>query len=319
MSACDKTGSRCTGLICRFLLLLALGLFEFFESGAAETPRELASTTSATNAVVLPFEIRRGHVMVPARVNGSNSLSLLLDTGYGMTMLHPDHVEAFELKRTGRITIVGIAGEEPAGVFEGPTFDFSGTPWKPRRVAALSSENQSRSRRRDGILGSSFFRRFVVEIDSVNKTIALHAPDVYKYSGRGESLPITFKGSTPIVEASVRLPNGDEVKEQFEIDTGCDSALCIGKHFVEAHQLVAKDGAQSGGRRGVGGSTRVREGHLPRLALGKIVVDKPAASFFLEGSPVDAPLAGHIGWDLLRNFKVIFDYSRKQMVLEPKR
>jgi len=257
--------------------------------------------------------------MVPVRVDGSNSLSLLLDTGYGITMLHPDHVEAFGLKRTGRITIVGIAGEEPAGVFEGPTFDFSGTTWKPRRVAALSSDNQSRSRRRDGILGSGFFRRFVVEIDSVSKTIALHEPDVYKYSGRGESLTIVFKGSTPIIEARLRLPNGVEVKEQFEIDTGCDSALCIGKHFVEAHQLVAPDGTQSGGRRGVGGSTRVREGHLPQLALGKIVVEKPSASFFLEGSPVDAPLAGHIGWDLLRNFKVIFDYSRKQMILEPKR
>src|SRR5687767_7028113 len=43
------------------------------------TPAPIAS---ATNPVVLPFEIRRGHVMVPAKVNGSNSLSLLLDTGY---------------------------------------------------------------------------------------------------------------------------------------------------------------------------------------------------------------------------------------------
>jgi predicted aspartyl protease len=285
----------------------------------APTSATPAPATSATNPVVLPFVIRRGHVMVPARVHGSNELSLLLDTGYGMTMLHPDHVEAFGLRRTGRITIVGIAGEEPAGVFEGPVFDFAGTTWKPRRVAALASDGQPRARQRDGILGSGFFKRFVVELDSLRKTITLHEPDTYRYAGDGELLPITFKSSTPIVEASVRLPNGAEVKAEFEVDTGCDGALCIGKHFVETHQFAPPGNSDSDGRRGTGGSTRVRNGHLPRIALGKVIVNKPAASFFLEGSPAEAPRAGHIGWDLLQGFKVIFDYSRKQMILEPGR
>src|SRR5882672_10257377 len=76
------------------------------------------SVIAATNPVVLTYQSRRGHVMVPAHLNGSNSLSLLLDSGYDMTMLHPDYVQASALRRTGRISIVGIAGEEPAGVFE---------------------------------------------------------------------------------------------------------------------------------------------------------------------------------------------------------
>lgn len=275
------------------------------------------SAAVATNPVVVPFQLQHGHIMVPARVNDTNALSLLLDTGYGMTMLHPDHVQASALRRTGRISIVGIAGEEPAGVFEGPTFDFSGTIWKPRRVAALSADNQSRSRRRDGILGSSFFRRFVVEINSRHKTVSLHEPGQFTYTGPGEIVPLSFKDTTPIVDASVRLPDGSEVKAQMEVDTGCDGGLCIGKHFAEAHQLAPTNNpARTGGRVGVGGSTRTRSGHLPQLRLGKVAIEKPAASFFLEGSPSDPPLAGHIGWELLRDFKVIFDYSRKRMILE---
>jgi hypothetical protein len=31
---------------------------------------------------------------------------------------------------------------------------------------------------------------------------------------------------------------------------------------------------------------------------------------------VDRGLAGHIGLEALRQFKVIFDYSRRQMILE---
>lgn len=276
------------------------------------------SSGEPASPVVVPFEFRRGHVMVSTKVNLTNTLSLLLDTGYGMTMLHPDHVDAFGLKRTGRITIVGIAGEEPAGVYEGPSFDFAGTTWKPRRIAALSAEAQPRSRRRDGILGSGFFRRFVVEIDSARKTLSLHEPKSFRHLGRGEVLPLSFKSSTPIVEVTVQFPNGTNIQAAFEIDTGCDGALCIGKHFVEAHHLVPTNSvATSGGRVGVGGSTRTRNGHLPRLTLGKTVIEKPEASFFLESSPADAPRAGHIGWDLLRKFKVTFDYSRNQLILEP--
>lgn len=295
-----------------FAWLLSATIFPALPALAAEPPAALA-----TNSATLSYQLQRGHIMVPARMNGSNALSLLLDTGYDMTMLHPDHVEAAALKRTGRITIVGIAGEEPAGVFEGPSFDFSGVIWKPRRVAALSANNPGRARRRDGVLGSGFFRRFVVEVDSRARTLTLHEPGSYTYSGPGEVLPFTFKNSTPVVEAVIRLPDQSEVRAQLEVDTGCDGAICVGKHFVEAHQLAPTNSPdRTAGRVGVGGSTRTRSGHLPQLRLGKLAIEKPPASFFLEGSPVDAPLAGHIGWELLRDFKVIFDYSRKRMILE---
>ena len=295
-----------------FAWLLCSAVYPGLSARAAEP-----SAAVTTNSVVLPYLLQRGHIMVPARLNGSNALSLLLDTGYDLTMLHPDHVESAALKRTGRITIVGIAGEEPAGVFEGPVFDFSGVIWKPRRVAALSANNQGRSRRRDGVLGSGFFRRFVVEINSRDKTITLHEPGSYTYSGPGEVLPLTFKGTTPVVEASIHLPDQSDIKAQLEVDTGCDGAICLGKPFVDAHQLAPTNGlARTGGRVGVGGGTRTRPGHLSQLRLGKLAVENPSASFFLEGSPVDAPLAGHIGWELLRDFKVIFDYARKRMILE---
>ena len=255
--------------------------------------------------------------MVPARVNDLGPLSLLLDTGYGMTMLSAAHAKTLELPRRGSITIVGIAGESPADVFEGPSFDFSGTTWKPRRVAALPPDG--RSRRRDGILGSGFFRRYVVEINPWEKHLRLHEPSTFEYAGPGEILPLTFKGSTPIVAAKVRVGDQSLVETQLEIDTGCDSMLCIGRHFADAHSLLATNSAGTGNRVGVGGGTRTKVGHLPALKLGDLTVEKPSANFFLEGSPADPPLAGHIGLELLRSYKVTFDYARKRMILETKR
>src|SRR5262245_12541610 len=105
----------------RFLLVAATAVIGSWLARAAENAPD---SNGATNPVVMNFEVRRGHVMVPGRFSETNTapLSLMLDTGYSMTMLHRDHVTALGLKRAGRITIVGIAGEEPADVFEGPAF-----------------------------------------------------------------------------------------------------------------------------------------------------------------------------------------------------
>src|SRR5439155_23790249 len=113
--------------------------------------------------------------------------------------------DALQLRRAGQVTIVGIAGEEPASVFDGPRIDFGDLFWTSRRVAAFPTAEAGRGRRREGILGSGFFRRFVVVIDQRAQTVALHEPDTFKYSGEGEILPLRFKrgGSTPILAASL--------------------------------------------------------------------------------------------------------------------
>ena len=91
---------------------------------------------------------------------------------------------------------------------------------------------------------------------------------------------------------------------------------CLNPEFVSTNNLIAPDNNSSGTKRGVGGGARVQHGTLSRLKIGRFVVDDPSANFFTEGSPAEKGLAGHIGMAALRNYKVIFDYSRKQMILE---
>lgn len=266
-----------------------------------------------TKPVTIPFEVKRDHVMVPVTLNGTNRISMMLDTGYGMTMLRERFAKVADLRRTGRsVTIVGIAGDEEAKVYEGPEFGFGAALWQPRRVGAFPESSGDRTKRHDGILGSGFFRRYVVEIDPFARKLHLHEPAQFSAVGQGEELTLSFKGTTPVVSAVVRLPTGREVQATFEIDTGCDGALCIGKHFVKQHELDGAVGAD-GRRSGVGGQASVRESRFEQLRLGSFVVTKPSANLFLERDPADPPIAGHIGWELLKQFRVTFDYSRKRM------
>jgi hypothetical protein len=304
-----------------WILLLPLLLLKSFcclgVDSAPAAPALAASADSTNKIVTLPFEFSRGHIVIRARINESEPLYFMLDSGYSMPMIRPDLAESLKLKQTGKVTIVGIAGDERADVFEGATFDLAGATYSPRRVGALPSANKSRSRKRDGVLGYGFFRRFVVEIDHQAKTIKLHDPASYTYTGEGERIPLRFRNTAPIVTAEIKRPGRAPISGQFEIDTGCDGGLCLGQKFVEANQLrETADVTEDSVRKGVGGDTRTVTGSVPQFQLGQIIIEKPQADFFLDGSPVDDGLAGHIGIEILRRFKVIFDYSRKQLFLE---
>lgn len=299
---------------------LLVSLFAMLAHGQIVPALDPKPPESSTNslAMTIPIQFVRERVMLPIQVNGSKPLSFMLDTGYGISIIHPDLVGPLGLKRVGNITIVGIAGREEAGTYGGAVFDFGKASYAPRRVASLPSEAQTSRRRRDGILGAGFFRRFVVEIDSKNKKLLLHEPEAFSYRGRGEILALQFEEDTPIVEAAIAMPKRGLLRGRFEVDTGCDDCLCLGHDFLADNRLLEEiEGLRPGTKQGVGGDARIRHGHVQQLQLGRLTLDDPTANFFLDGSPVDKGLAGHIGMAALRPYKVIFDYLRHQMILEP--
>lgn len=278
-----------------------------------------AQTNQPAPLAEVPIKLRNGDLLVETRVNGSEPLLFKLDTGFGITTIHPNRVESLNLERVGHMTIVGIAGEERADTYAKAAFDFGGASYAPRRIASLPSEARRTWRRRDGILGEGFFRRFVVEIDVAKPKLRLFEPKTFDYRGSGEILPISFKKDTPIIEAAITPRGRAAIQGHFEIDTGCDGDLCIGHEFVAANHLLndAKD-SQTDTRRGVGGGAETRIETLSELRMGKLIVKNPTANFFLDGSPAGEGQAGHIGLGVLGRYKMIFDYSRRQLILETK-
>jgi len=277
-----------------------------------------AQTNQPIALAVVPLKTRSGDLLVETRINGSEPLLFKLDSGFGVTTIHPNRVESLNLERVGHMTIIGIAGEEQADTYAKAVFDFGGATYGPRRIASLPSDARRRWRKRDGILGEGFFRRFVVEIDVAKQHLRLFEPKTFEYSGSGEILSVSFKRDTPIIAATITPQGRAPITGQFEIDTGCDGDLCIGHEFVAANHLL-DDGnaAQSDTRRGVGGGAEIRTGTLAELKMGRLTVKNPSANFFLEGSPAGEGQAGHIGLGVLERYKMIFDYSRLRLILEP--
>jgi hypothetical protein len=265
--------------------------------------------------ITIPAKLNHGRIILTAHIADSKPLTFLLDSACTIPTLHPQLVDDLNLKPSGRVRINGIAGEERAPTYTGVVFDLGGATYSPRRVASVPSERNER-RRRDGVLDAGFFRRFVIELNPESSSLRLSAPTNFDYTGKGTIVPFRFREEIPVVKGALITGDNEPIEAEFEIDTGCDSGLCLGENFINTHHLLEKIESRSSEKFGVGGSVETRIGHVPALRIGQLEIKNVQTDFFLKGSPVDDPLAGHIGMGVLGKRKVIFDYTRKRLIIE---
>jgi len=263
----------------------------------------------------VPAKLHHNRILLSAKVNDSGQHTFLIDSAATIPTIHPALMDKLKLEPSGRVRINGIAGVERAPTYRNVTFQLGKATYKPRRVASIPSE-RDHSRRRDGVIGSGFFETFVVEIRPKEKIVKLHSPTAFEYRGKGEIVPFRLREEIPVVDGVIELKDGATLKGEFEVDTGCDSGICLGEHFVKEYSLLEKLSSKASEKFGVGGSVDTADVKIPRFRLGEKEFKDAQSDLFLDGSPVDKPLAGHIGMGVLGRTVVIFDYSRKRIILE---
>jgi hypothetical protein len=265
--------------------------------------------------ITVPVQFNHGRIIFSGRIGEIGPLKFLLDSACTIPTLHPEVMDQLKLAPSGRVRINGIAGEERAPTYRGVVFELGDVQYAPRRVASVPSERNER-RRRDGVLDAGFFRQYVIELHPGEKSVQLYNATNFTYTGPGETVPFRFREEIPVVEGAILLPGKEPITGEFEIDTGCDSALCLGESFIRKNDLLAQIEGRSSEKFGVGGSVETKIVRVPALRLGKAEFGNIDADFFLAGSPVDEPLAGHIGMAALGKRKIIFDYPRKRLIIE---
>jgi hypothetical protein len=239
-------------------------------------------------------------------------------------LISKEQAEASGLELHGKVRVGGTGeGKEEGALVRGATLNLSGVDLFPEATLALPQEffhtlATSGGRTMNGIFGYDLFSRFVVEIDYARQIINLYEPKRYRYSGAGEVIPIELKGKKPYVNAAVMPLKGSPIQSNVHIDTGSSGALSLYKLFVDANKLLeSAEKTVDTWPRGAGGETRAPVGRVKSLQLGRFMIDNPTTSFSLTQGKARTDSAGRIGGELLRRFKVILDYSRQQMVLEP--
>jgi hypothetical protein len=302
------------------LVLLALGTCVF-------TPSHQVPS-AAKSIVTIPADVTSyGLIFVRTRINNSQPLSFALDSGASFpVVIDSRRARDLGLKLQGNLTLEGGAG---AGTFEvamtsGVSVSFGGLELSGQTAAvfALGSLEAIAGRPLDGLIGRDLFTRYVVEIDYLGKKISLYAPQTYTYSGTGESIPIALRGDYLFVPAKIGLPGRPPLEGQFLVDTGGGFVTAIlNAPFARSRGVPAptQGAVLDSSLSGLGGQISLHVCRATSFALGKLAIREPVIYVSQDrgGALATADFDGVIGGEILRRFKVIFDYSRRRLILEP--
>ena len=311
-------------------IALLILLFILVPAGTAAQQRcadvhRAARPASQPGVYRIPFEFYSNHIYLEVCVNGSNRSWFILDSGAPDTYIKQEQAKALGLKFQGSLGVTGTGPERlKAAYVKGARYNLSGIELTDGQSVALPAEfflplESSFGRPFNGIIGYELFERFVVEIDYAGQTINLYDPKSYRYTGTGEIIPLILNGNKPYVDALLTPLSGNPLASKLHIDLGSGGTLALNWNFIESNNLVAslRQTIESFSL-GVGGETKTLVGRVQSLQLGRLTIQNPITSFALvQGRGVRSDSAGRIGNRILRRFKVILDYSRKQLILEP--
>jgi hypothetical protein len=312
----------------RFLSILA-GLILCGAQGCAGhreamvTPAETGNSpdfrTDSGPDAVIPISVEAGEPVIEVNLNGQGPFPMIFDTGT-QDALTPQAVSALGLRsngggggRTSSGNEVPIAFTQVSAV----RFGNAAMVDQPFEVIALPLYLTDRGSRTPlaGFIGYELLARYVVRLDYDSKTMTLRPATGFHYEGNGVRMPLFFTGDTPAVHAAV-----DGSPGTFAIDTGSQGALTLRREFVERIRLETrhprglriKSGAADGPYEGI--ITR-----LDRFDIAASRIGRPAARFPLSndaGWPAFPDVDGSIGYEILRQFIVTFDYPHGELWLE---
>jgi hypothetical protein len=287
-----------------------------------------ATAFAASPTLVLPFDAYRNQVWLRGYVNGQGPVWILFDSAAGGSTISRELTHRFGLEHL-RFGTGSAGGAGPAQlqvpVLRGITFSCHGLRLTPPQVPSIPHEgvDEIMGRRIDAIVGKDLLLRYVVEVDSVARKMYLYEPADYVYQGKGVVLPIRI-AEAPIFEAAMRIPPDRRLRCRLMIDTAAPPALIFaapfhkGSHLIEAARTLSERllTMRSGG---IGGREDNTVGRVESLEIGPFSVARPVVRFAdaRGGTLARTDFDALIGMELMRRFRVIFDYSRHRVILEP--
>jgi hypothetical protein len=301
-----------------FLLLTCLAFF----SGRPLEAQEKFVPAPAKLITSFPFTVFTGGViLLKAGLNSfPDSLNFILDTGSGGISL--DSATCARLKLSSLPsdkTILGIAGIRQVRFIYNETLHLPGLTvdslnFHVNDYDILSSVYGEKV---DGIIGYSFFSRYIVRIDYDSMKVYIYTKGSFKYPKGGHLLKPVI-ASLPIQTAQVK--DAENINSRFYFDTGAGLCLLLSSDFVTDSSLLdPRKKTFATQAEGLGGKANMRLTTLKELRLGPYRFRKVPTYIFDDDYNVTSypNLGGLLGNDILRRFNVTLNYDHREIFLIP--
>lgn len=310
-----------------FLLFITIG-------GTLRGQQELISISRTNGRVEIPFEYVNNFIIVNIVFNRIFPLKFIFDTGAENTILTRKEItDLLAINYQRKITVFGsdLKTELTAYVAPGISLSF-GEHLRIASQAVLVMEEDYFSFEEyagvevHGILGADILRRFVVQIDYRRRRITFQDPSKFSPpKGRGyEMIDTEFSRHKPYANLSANLRPGEEKPIKLLMDTGASLALLMYTHSDSILQLPDNLILTNIGR-GLGGNLEGFIGRTASLDIGSRQLTNVVTSFqdiadeYLIDSTFLNNRNGIMGNVILDRYRIIIDYIREDVYLQPTR
>lgn len=277
----------------------------------------------------IPFEFQANLVIVPLKVNDSDTLRFILDTGVSSILLTDPLIavkQSMKFARSVRISGAGEGNDIEAGIVLDNTITMGDMIGYRQNLVVLKEDVLKLSEfvgsPIHGIIGYEIFNRFAVTIDFGTNEIILENPEHYKYKPKkGERFPITIEENKPYLSTVELINEKQNLPLKVILDTGAGHAISLDANRINGIPMPEKVvKAQLG--RGLSGIINGSLGRISKLRLGKFEMNNLVASFPDSASyrikcMESTERNGNIGCEFLRRFKITFNYRDQYVVLKP--
>jgi predicted aspartyl protease len=258
-------------------------------------------------------------LLVPVRVNGEGPFDFIFDTGAGTSLLTPELAASLQIQSTGSKQGHTAGGSVNVLLAKVDSFALG----KARRenvdvaITDLSQIGRTVGAKLDGDLGYNFLRHFRLTIDFRALELKLEDANRIEYFGAPPIAEVPMRlahPSKPIILVDVHV--GGRGPFQFAIDTGT-STTAISPEVADALGLKATPiGAATTGGASIA-LTAARVSSLRLSGAESRDVDVIIGNFLAMLSQVAGKkLDGIVGYNFLRNYKVVIDYPNELLRLE---
>lgn len=303
---------RKTGLFFISSLFLCFGLHA----------QEIITPSDAKMITKFPFrQFSGGIIIVRATVEHiKDSFNFILDTGSGGISLDSATCSDYGIEnRQSDTTITGIAGIKRVPYAFNKTLHLPGLSVEKLNFHINDYEVLSSvyGEKIDGIIGYSFFSRYIVKLNFDSLLMEVHSPGEIKYPYGSTTLRPIFT-SLPIQYMQVK--DKKKVRANFYFDTGAGLCFLMSERFArDSAVLYKKRKPLVTQAEGMGGKMQMRLTVIKEVKLGPYRFRAVPTYLYNDMYNVTSyPYTGGlIGNEILRRFNMVINYPQREINLMP--
>lgn len=269
-----------------------------------------------------PFSQYSGGVMIVHALlnNIPDTLNFILDTGSGGISLDSTTCEVYHIPSSFSDTIVTGMGSAHKVKFaydqqlRFPGLTMNEVDFHINNYEVLSSVYGEKI---DGIIGYSFFKKYIVKINFDSLRIEVFTPGEIKYPKSGTILRPAFT-TLPIQNLSIK--DRRKIDFNFYFDTGAGLCFLMSEQFAEDSAILLKKRKPIYTQaEGMGGRLQMQLTVIKSLQVGHYKFRNVPTYIFTDNYNVTSYpyVGGLLGNDLLRRFNLVINYPQREIHLQP--